>query len=651
VKRIIKIKARGKDMNKDILNNSWEIWDFLVSRAGLDVKNYDTHIVEELCKRLNIPLPCKDIKVELQKRNISPELFIGAFLKCIQPYAQMMNGLCVFFYLHGVKKTNEEMKILFDFGKGPEDLGFDLKHFRDILWRYTRISRYVGVYGWNYKNLWDLAGIFKKFWRYTPQDTNARNWLFNYEKKGEFSLSFPSLPHIGIEEIDFWLQEIWQVWTNIILECRKYGSNRNDLKKYAKTQQRVRPKLPEEERNESYEVIGLTQELTDFKEWDSWTLSVLDSDRWPERMLKGLFGFAEKLIEIPEVNRSQEAQHIVQEIKKLFSDLPFSVSQKEMLIKEFLELLDLPIWKRRHELYQTWVLTQIDKALEDYQRTIHHVNGSLILRFSGTQVGTIETMKGRIHIWSELRSPLDNPVGKGRKGHIQPDYSLSFEPITEPSQTIVAIECKQYLKANPKNFVAALIDYARGRPNAKVILVNYGNIPNKILNQIDPNLRQRILPIGDFIPEREDSFKIFKDSLLQSIPKPVNLIDEFPFEKLQFDLIAVDISASMSEALKEIKVLWILQVIVNTSPNAKLIAIDTEVKRNWPNAKIGLSELLELPKNGSTDLKKALSNHDLSKAVILTDEDGWQQISLIRPLPFLVVVCNKGSPVVFHFRE
>lgn len=128
----------NKNLSKDFLSTSWEIWEFLKEKAGLDIKNYDADVVEELCNRLSIP--CKDIKVELMGRNISPELFVGAFLKAIQPYAQMMSDLCVFFYLHGVKRTNKEMKILFDFGKGPEDLGFDLKHFREIIWKYRRIS-------------------------------------------------------------------------------------------------------------------------------------------------------------------------------------------------------------------------------------------------------------------------------------------------------------------------------------------------------------------------------------------------------------------------------------------------------------------------------------------------------------------------------
>ncbi|MCL0095766.1 hypothetical protein M1O52_04515 [Dehalococcoidia bacterium] len=70
----------NKNPLKDLLNTSWEIWDFLKEKAGLDVRNYDLHIVEELCKGLSIPLPCRDIKMELRKRNISPELFILTML-------------------------------------------------------------------------------------------------------------------------------------------------------------------------------------------------------------------------------------------------------------------------------------------------------------------------------------------------------------------------------------------------------------------------------------------------------------------------------------------------------------------------------------------------------------------------------------------
>ncbi|MBI1929440.1 hypothetical protein HYR99_34995 [Candidatus Poribacteria bacterium] len=635
---------------ENLLGSSQEIWDFLRGKAGLDVKNYDLHIVEELCKQLSIPPNCKDIARELQERSISSELFIGAFLKAIQPYAQMMSNLCVFFYLHGVKKTNKEMKVLFDFGNGPEDLGFDLKHFREILWKFNRIFQQVTIYGWNTNTLWTLARIFEDFRRYNPSDPKANEWLSHYVDNQEFSLEFPVLPTVGIKEIDLWLQRVWQVWTTIILECRKYGSSRTDLEHHANMFQRSHLELTQDE--ESYESLRRSQELPDFGEWDGRTLYFIDSDRWPETMLRGLLGFTENLLKFPNNERMEKAQPVLKEIQELFSRLPHWEGEREELIKEVLELLNLPIWTKRHELYQTWVLTQIDRALEGYQRVIHHVNDTLILRFSGTQIGSIETEKGRIHIWSELRSPLANPLGKGRKRHIQPDYSLTFEPITDPNQTVIAIECKQYRKANLKNFSNALIDYAKGRPNARVVLVNYGEIPEKILNYIDDQLRRRTLVIGNFLPGNLTKVEIFKRVLIESIPKPdrERQVKQFSIAEKQFALIVVDVSGSMERVLTQEKVKGILQMIVHSSPSAKLLAIDATVKKEWIKAETGLHELFALLKRGATDIPRALRGYDLEKSVVLTDDDGWEQLSASQNLPYLVIEVS-GIDVNFHFRD
>jgi hypothetical protein len=655
--------SKNKNLQKDLLTTSWEIWGFLVREAGLDVKNYDAHIVEEICKRLSIPLPCNNIGGELKKRDVPIEVFIDAFLKSIQPYVRMVSDLYVFFYLYGVKKTNKQMRMLFDFGKGPEDLGFDLKHFRDILEKYVKISRYVTVYGWNHDTLWMLASIFHDFWQYTPKDSNVRLWLLKYEINGEINAPFViDPPTIDNKEVDLWLKRAWQVWVTFIEECRKYGGSRNSLKEYAYKMKNKSVNTSENERKESYKLIRNALEIPDLEleEWDPWILYVLDSDRWPAVMLRGLFGFAERLIETHqsgEIDRENLIiQSFLQNMQELYSKLPKWGIKQEDLVKEFMEILNLPIWKRRHELYQTWVLTEIDKALETYQRTIHHVDGSLILRFSGTHIGTVETEEGLIHIWSELRSPLNNPVGQGRKGHIQPDYSLTFEPITDPSRTIVVIECKQYRKANPTNFVNAVTDYVRGRPNSRIILVNYGEIPNNILTKIDKNLKQRVLLIGNFRPSarygsRETKqLETFKDALLRFLPKPLGTTINLMKETL-FDLIAVDVSGSMDDDLNDERVLTILRMIAGSSPTAKLLAIDTKVREEWPNAKIGLQQLLQLPRNGSTNLSNALAGYDLSRAVIFTDEQGWQQLSKLDPPPYLVIETREKATLQIRLRR
>lgn len=115
-------------------------------------------------------------------------------------------------------------------------------------------------------------GVLRKylgtFHDMNPKTLTQKNWLFNYGEKGKFNFSLPILPATEIEEIDLWFQRVWQVWANVIIECRKYSPDRDDLRKYAETRQKEKSEMEKEE-----------QEIPDFKKWDPWTLFILDSDR------------------------------------------------------------------------------------------------------------------------------------------------------------------------------------------------------------------------------------------------------------------------------------------------------------------------------------------------------------------------------------
>ncbi|MBF0320399.1 MAG: hypothetical protein HQL01_11420 [Nitrospirae bacterium] len=432
--------AKQTNVNQDKLTSSWELWDYLIEKAGLDVESYDMHIAAMICMQLNIPM-CKkykddkyedkefksnEFRKELKDNKISVERFIGAFFKAIEPYAMMMTDLCVFFYVHRIKKTNDGMKILFDFGDGPEDLGFDLNHFKESLRKIQKITQAVTIIGWNQNTLWTLASIFENFRHYNPHDRSAADWLRNYNN-GDFSPNYPTLPQTGIVEIDLWLQRSWRVWADVITEIRKHDcKTRKQLRELGQIsmEEQFQKSNSTLEDVESYEYIKRIQELPDFREWNAYDLFALDSNLWPETMLRSLFCFTEHITEITQEKRAGEAHVVIGKLKELFSSVPYWEEERETLLEGFEDLLNLPFWKKRYELYQTWVMTQIDKALSGYQRIIHHCDGELILKFSGTHIGTIETEKGRLHLWGELRSPLSNPVSKKRKGHIQPDYSL-----------------------------------------------------------------------------------------------------------------------------------------------------------------------------------------------------------------------------------
>lgn len=85
-------------------------------------------------------------------------------------------------------------------------------------------------------------------------------------------------------------------------------------------------------------------------------------------------------------------------------------------IEDIFEFLDLPIWKQRHELYSVWVGIKTLKILQTkFTLRVHSVENKLVFSFSGTHLATIDNLLPNIHIWSELRSPLSNPIGKFRK--------------------------------------------------------------------------------------------------------------------------------------------------------------------------------------------------------------------------------------------
>jgi hypothetical protein len=76
--------------------------------------------------------------------------------------------------------------------------------------------------------------------------------------------------------------------------------------------------------------------------------------------------------------------------------------------------------------------------------------------------------------------------------------------------SILVVECKQYRKASRKNFREALTDYANGRENARVVLVNYGSADATLLNGVPPSVKNRTSVIGDMRPGSRDAQTQFK---------------------------------------------------------------------------------------------------------------------------------------------
>ena len=59
------------------LDSSWDIWDFLEKKGGLDPKGYDQDFVSDLCVSLGMSPPVKNLGRELKQQNVGVEDFLG----------------------------------------------------------------------------------------------------------------------------------------------------------------------------------------------------------------------------------------------------------------------------------------------------------------------------------------------------------------------------------------------------------------------------------------------------------------------------------------------------------------------------------------------------------------------------------------------
>lgn len=481
-----------------------EVWDFLVERGGLQVSDYDQGIVEALGTFLGFD-PIVPFKRQLKSARVPVEDFINAFFRAIEPYAMMMSDLLAMFERAGAQSTRENLEVGFDFAKSANDLRFDLRSFRKWIERWRQVTRPVTVERWDTGLLWELRQAFEAVpgQQWSP-DADVARWLREYSEDRcwpESDVSGPDCDHPLASDL---MRRVWKVWSGVVTASKQFGADRETLRRIAFGGDEESARL----RTETANVHSLL---------DPRVLGQLDSDGWAGSLLGVAYSWASRLSQTDYDDAAALASALHERLEAVFARVPNDRRDLNAAVLEFEELLNLPLWKRRHELYSAWVSTQLVDALGREAVRIHEDDGVILFSFSGTHLATTDGYALPLHVWAELRSPLGNPVGRGRVRSIQPDYSVALEPVTAPGACVIAVECKQYLKASAKNFAAALADYSRGRPNAQVILVNYAAAPRRILDQVAAELRDRAHLIGNMRPGCSAALSEFRDLVLAAV--------------------------------------------------------------------------------------------------------------------------------------
>lgn len=505
--------GRRKTQTSDMFSTAADVWVFVRTNGGLNLDSYDKELLNQLFEslRTSFPaIPATDLDSLLKTNAVPVEDFLVAFFKVAQPFADMMVDLLRLFEEAKANQGKLNLAVRFNFDKDLPPLEFDLDHFRRWQEIWQRVAGKFLVNLWNSNSLWQLNGLLRSM-NAEVRDPQMQRWLgiYSNEKngRGHWADVEPPAPKSGNRELDATLERVWRVWLTVVRECKRYGADREQLNRLCFGPDRIRSAESESEASEQREA------------WPIELLGGLDSDHWPASLAQGAYAKAEAISDLLEPERTAEAQALNQKLTEVFASLRIVEVEGEALQRTLQDFLSLPVWQRRHELYSAWISTQILNALREHGVEVHCVDGQLLFEFRGTHLATIGAFRPNLHLMAELRSPLVAPRGVGRKRAMQPDYSLIASPITSPECSVLEVECKQYLVASKRKFADALTDYANGRPNAQIVLVNYGPASNDILDEVDASVRRRTHVIGLMRPRSEPSQSDFAELVKETVAR------------------------------------------------------------------------------------------------------------------------------------
>ncbi len=477
---------------ENLLNTPSAIWRAITNAGGLDLRYHsdmDEDIVQSLLRALGAT-PSTKVSNALRNPDLAVEEFIGALLEALNPFSKMLSDLLSMFERAGARRTDHSLRIDFDFGNAPK-LSFDLRQFRDWIEAVRRVRELVSVRHWSLEGLWTLSSLLQTHDNQILR-TDAEPWELEYREMRRWP-DFPlPTPVSGDAALDDALRKCFKVWSTVVRESTKFGHRRDELRERARA-----------------EVAAQEVESA----WPANFLYGLDSDHWAGSVAANMHRLALKTRFMPEPERRAFADEHARRIEDFFSQVPASTVEEESIGRVLIEFLNLPIWQRRHELYSAWVMTLIADALSGHDLRFHVEEGLLSFSFGGSHLATAEALQPHLHVWAELRSPLDEPSLLSGRRNIQPDYTLVADPVTSSKSAVAVVECKQYRRFSKRNFSHAVIDYANGRSNAAIILAAYGPVRDDFLAALTPQVSRRITLIGHLRPNDEGGRERFQLSL------------------------------------------------------------------------------------------------------------------------------------------
>ncbi|MDQ3936252.1 MAG: hypothetical protein M3340_16660 [Actinomycetota bacterium] len=476
-----------------------------MEHGGLEPQSWDLQLVDELHRKLG--LGAGDVGEALERADVPTETFVVEFFAAMAPFAEMLEDLLQLFEEQGVTQTDRVVQIEFDFGAEADKLRFDLESFRTAHTTWTRAHRRVAAPEWTHDEWWQLRTLLLgDALGYSSGDDPPELLDFKDQyMSGRWPERVPPAPVTDNPRLDTQLELARLAGQSFIRIGRELGADRQVLNERLDAGRRPGPEGDPEQTDPRVEPIGQA-----------------DTDHYALGLMQAVYVAAAR------ARSGEDVEEAAARLEAFFDAHPLPIVEIEELVEELLDVLQLPIWKHRYDLYAAWVLSEIVAALPAGARLVTPERGVLRFPFSPTPMAQIAGCREEITVWSELRSPLSDPLGSSRQANVQPDYSIvvaGAAPEPGPETSILEVECKQYKTPVTRSFAAALRDYAKARPNAVAVLVSHGRAnADRIVAAVPEEQRDRTRVIGELHPGNppaRDAFaRCVGEQLDRLCPKP-----------------------------------------------------------------------------------------------------------------------------------
>jgi hypothetical protein len=571
---MVNYMSRGK-----LILDAVSLWDKL-REGGLELgkEGRDVALLNELKRRLKFGKG--DIRRQLKRAKI--EEFIYAFFAVVEPFAKMYAEIYNLMQEFGARRAKENILVKFDFSFPGGKLEFDISRFKDSYEVLRRLKKAQVIW-----TLDDLHRIFKliRIIEEGLKDMQQTPYI-EYERGTNYKL--PDVPCFRGE------------LHNVLIKVR--------------------------------EAVQRAIELVDFEpNIDSkhplWGLYCILTDLIPG--LKSiLLQDASRLAGI-EPHKAKEAVNYFE--KEIWNKL--QVRLKEEIVKELLDILNLPFWKYRWHLYEVWATMHTIDALADFDTSFNvDSTGTLAIDLGkATEIASVHSSKGVLKIIAQLKTTLKGI--RGRKG-IKPDLRVCIDPVNDPHSTLLVVELKQRKSITHKYLSEIIKAYEKGCPRSvKNYFLNYDTLPPK-LNRLAAGAAARSRLIGDFNPSRPDLVILYKkDVAAQIIKAGYN-------PPKRFDAILFDISDSMRGKYNSTEIQEAIKTLLMRNRLSQVFLFNTQLIEPEKKDPSAIAESLKSTKGGTAlepCLEQLLKAKDIKRILVVTDGGYGKAPSLSK---FEVIQCQ-----------